>query len=310
MIIKPKKGVPVQTLLEQDDLEICQIYNDKSLDNMILHPRPQKSGLSLAGYLKSMEKDRIQIFGNTEIGYLNQLDKDKRDNRLKNFLALKPPAILISQKQNCPEELLSLSAKNKIPLLISQLRTSLLISRISAALYRHFSRKIKINGVLMNIMGIGTLITGESGIGKSETALELINQGHQLVSDDLIEFYLDPNDEPVGRSLERIKQWLEVRGLGIINIIDLFGVGALLEEIKLDLVINLERWDRKKKYDRLGEDNLYFKILGKEIPMYRLPVALGRNLATLIEVTVKYYISRKNGSKTFIEHIYGEDEHG
>lgn len=309
-MIKPKKGVPVQTLTEQEDLEISQIHNEKALGNMILHPRPQKSGLALAGYLKSMEKDRIQIFGNTEIGYLNQLDNEKRDTRLKNFLALKPPAILISQKQTCPNELLTLSGKNKIPLLISELRTSLLISRISATLYRHFSRKIKINGVLMNIMGIGTLITGESGIGKSETALELINQGHQLVSDDLIEFYLDPNDEPVGRSLERIKQWLEVRGLGIINIIDLFGVGALLEEVKLDLVINLERWDRKKKYDRLGEDNLYFKILGKELPMYRLPVALGRNLATLIEVTVKYYISRRNGSKTFIEHIYGEEDHG
>ncbi len=309
-MIKPKKGVPVQTLTDQEDLEISQIHNEKALGNMILHPRPQKSGLALAGYLKSMEKDRIQIFGNTEIGYLNQLDNEKRDTRLKNFLALKPPAILISQKQTCPNELLTLSGKNKIPLLISELRTSLLISRISATLYRHFSRKIKINGVLMNIMGIGTLITGESGIGKSETALELINQGHQLVSDDLIEFYLDPNDEPVGRSLERIKQWLEVRGLGIINIIDLFGVGALLEEVKLDLVINLERWDRKKKYDRLGEDNLYFKILGKELPMYRLPVALGRNLATLIEVTVKYYISRRNGSKTFIEHIYGEEDHG
>ena len=245
-MIKPKKGVPVQTLTDQEDLEISQIHNEKALGNMILHPRPQKSGLALAGYLKSMEKDRIQIFGNTEIGYLNQLDNEKRDTRLKNFLALKPPAILISQKQTCPNELLTLSGKNKIPLLISELRTSLLISRISATLYRHFSRKIKINGVLMNIMGIGTLITGESGIGKSETALELINQGHQLVSDDLIEFYLDPNDEPVGRSLERIKQWLEVRGLGIINIIDLFGVGALLEEVKLDLVINLERWIEKR----------------------------------------------------------------
>lgn len=309
-MIKPKKGVPVQSLITQSDLEIGHVYHEKWLDNLILHPRPQKAGLALAGYLKSVEKDRIQIFGNTEIGYLGQLDDEKRELRLKNFLSLKPPAILVSQNQTCPELLVSQSHKNKTPLLISNLRTSLLISRISAVLYRHFSRKIKINGVLMNIMGLGTLITGESGIGKSETALELINKGHQLVSDDLIEFYLDPNDEPVGRSLERIKQWLEVRGLGIINIIDLFGVGALLEEIKLDLVINLERWDRKKKYDRLGEDNLYFKILGKEIPMYRLPVALGRNLSTLIEVTVKYYISRRNGSKTFIEHIYGEDENG
>ena len=160
----------------------------------------------------------------------------------------------------------------------------------------------------MDIMGQGILIRGQSGIGKSETALELINKGHQLISDDLVEFYLNSNDEPVGRSIEKISQWMEVRGLGIINIVDLFGVAATLEEKKLELVINLEKWNRKKKYDRLGEENLYFTILGNDIPMFNLPVATGRNLSTLIEVAVKYFISRKNGSRSFIEHFYGKDE--
>jgi HPr kinase/phosphorylase len=152
------------------------------------------------------------------------------------------------------------------------------------------------------------LIQGQSGVGKSETALELINKGHRLISDDLVEFYLNPNDEPVGRSIERIRDWLEVRGLGVINIADIFGVGSVLEEKKLDLVINLENWDPKKKYDRLGEENLYFKILGKDIPMFNLPVALGRNLSTLIEVAVRYFISRKSGSRSFVDHINGYDK--
>ena len=122
----------------------------------------------------------------------------------------------------------------------------------------------------MDILGMGVLITGESGIGKSETALELIKKGHQLISDDLIEFYLDSNEEPVGKYIDKIKKWIEVRGLGIINVVDMFGFGALLEEKKLDLVIELEKWDSKKKYDRLGEHDLYFPILGNILPSYHL----------------------------------------
>ena len=155
----------------------------------------------------------------------------------------------------------------------------------------------------MDIMGQGVLITGKSGIGKSETAIELIKKGHQLISDDLIEFYLNSNEEPVGKYIDKIKKWIEVRGLGIINIVDMFGFGALMEEKKLDLVIELEKWDQKKDYDRLGENNLYFQILGKDIPMFKLPVAMGRNLSTLIEIAVKYFISRKSGSESFIERL-------
>jgi HPr kinase/phosphorylase len=160
----------------------------------------------------------------------------------------------------------------------------------------------------MEIKGHGILIKGLSGIGKSETALELVNKGYQLISDDLIEFFLNANDEPVGRSINQIKNWLEVRGLGIINIVDLYGVGALMEEKKLDLVIDLVKWNPKKKYDRLGEEKQYFNVLDKDIPMITLPVAPGRNLSTLVEVAVKYFISRKNGSVSFLEHSYKGDD--
>jgi len=303
-MIKDKTGIEIKALNQQSELEIIRVYNQKYSSNRILEAGAQKPGLSLSGYSKYLNKKQVQIFGKTEIGYLMQLSVTEREKCLKTFLSLKIPGIIISENQQIDDSIISTAQRYKTPILVSALRSSLLTSRIISFLYRDFSKKIKINGVLMDIMGLGILITGESGIGKSETALELINKGHLLISDDLVEFYLNSNDEPVGRSLDRIKDWLEVRGLGIINIIDLFGVGAILEEKKLDLVINLESWNPKKKYDRLGEGELYFSILGKDIPMFKLPVALGRNLSTLIEVAVKYFISRKDGCPSFIERLY------
>lgn len=305
-MIKNKKGIEIKTLIEQSDLQVTRIFNRKYTSNKILEAGAQKPGLSLSGYSKYLNKDQVQIFGKTEIGYLMQLTLAEREKCLKNFLGLKIPGIIVSENQEVDDAIIATAQRNRTPILVSGLRSSLLTSRITSFLYRDFSKKIKINGVLMDIMGLGILITGESGIGKSETALELINKGHLLVSDDLVEFFLNSNDEPVGRSVESIKEWLEVRGLGIINIVNLFGVGAVLEEKKLDLVINLESWNPKKQYDRLGEGKLYFTILGKDIPMFKIPVALGRNLSTIIEVAVKYFISRKDGCPSFIESMYGK----
>ncbi|MCP4216550.1 MAG: HPr(Ser) kinase/phosphatase [bacterium] len=307
-MIRNKEGVEVHELTKQGDLEIVDVHNEKWLSNKICHPRVQKPGLALAGYFKYLDKDRLQIFGTSEIGYLEQLDKKEAEKRLKDFMNIRVPGIIVSGGRKLDDQVVEKAFKSKIPILVCNLRTSLLMSRISSFLHRHFTKKEKINGVMMDIMGQGILIKGQSGIGKSETALELVNKGHQLISDDLVEFHLNSNDEPVGRSLEKIKKWLEVRGLGVLNIIDLFGVGALLEEKKLDLVINIEKWNTKKQYDRLGEHTLYCTILGKDVPAFTLPVAAGRNISTLIEVAVKYFKSMKNGSESFIEHIYGKVE--
>ncbi len=308
MIRQKNAGVEVKELIEHPDFEILKVYHEKWTTNKIRHPRVQKPGLALAGFFKYLDKDRLQVFGNTEMGYLKHLDKGELEKRLASFMGGRVPGVIVSGNQEVDELIIAKAGKNKTPVLVSNLRTSLLISRISTTLYRFFSKRIRINGVLMDIMGQGILIKGPSGIGKSETALELINKGHQLISDDLVEFYLNANDEPVGRSIDRIRQWLEVRGLGVINIVDLFGVGAVLEEKKLDLVIHLEKWDPKKKYDRLGEEDLYFNVLEKDVPMFSLPVALGRNLSTLLEVAVKYFISRKNGSRSFVEQLYGKED--
>ena len=303
-MIKNKKSIEVTQIIQQGDLAVTKVYNEKWVFNKIFQSGAQKPGLALAGYIKYLDKEQIQVFGKTEIGYLHQLPKDDFEKRLKDFMGMRIPCIVVSENQEIGDFIAACAGKNKIPILVSALKTSLLIPRLCNFLYRYFAEKIRINGVMMDIIGLGILITGSSGIGKSETALELVSRGSHLISDDLVEFYLNSNEEPVGRSIEKIKKWIEVRGLGIINIVEMFGVGALLEEKKLDLVINLEKWNPSKKYDRLGEGDLYFEVLKKPIPMFNLPVAVGRNLATLIEVAVKYFISRKNGSVSFIRHIY------
>ncbi|MEN8223509.1 MAG: HPr(Ser) kinase/phosphatase [Acidobacteriota bacterium] len=305
-MIRPKKGVEVRSLLKVPDVSIKKIYNEKWLDKKITNPDTQKPGLALAGYMEFVNKGSLQIFGKTETGYLNHLNTAECKKSLDGYLTIKPPAIVTAEEQELKPEIIEILNNNRISVLVSDLKSSLLISRTSSFLFKYFSKKVRINGVLMDIMGQGVLIRGESGIGKSETALELIKKGHQLISDDLIEFYLDSNDEPVGKYIDSIKKWIEVRGLGIINIVDMFGFGAMLEEKKLDLVIDMENWDPKKKYDRLGEENLYFPILGKDIQMFKLPVSIGRNLSTLVEITVKYFISRKSGSESFLEHISRE----
>ncbi|MCP5047495.1 MAG: HPr(Ser) kinase/phosphatase [bacterium] len=307
-MIKAKPSVEVNALVQHNDLEIIKVHNEKWRSNKILHSGVQKPGLALAGYVKYLDKRQIQVFGKTEIGYLKQLPKDGFEKGLKDFMSIRVPGIIVSENQELEESVITFAAKYKTPVLVSNLRSSLLIPRLNNYLFSHFSEKIRVHGVYMDIQGLGVLLTGVSSVGKSETALELINKGHHFISDDLVEFYLNSNDEPVGRTVDRIKKWLEVRGLGIINIVDIFGVGALLNEKKLDLVIHLEKWDPKKKYDRLGEGNLYYNVLGKDIPMFNLPVAVGRNLATLIEVAVKYFISRKNGSLSFIEHMYKDEQ--
>lgn len=303
-MIKAKEGIEVSVVAKQGQFEITDVHNEKWIGNMIGQSGIQKPGLALAGYIKYMDRQQLQVFGKTELGYLTQLPKDEFEKRFKGFLAMKVPGIVVSERQEVNEDIIAMAAKYRTPILVSSLRTSMLIPRMTNFIYRHFAKKIKLNGVLMDVMGLGVLITGASGIGKSETALELVSKGSHLISDDLVEFYINSNDELLGRCIESIKNWIEVRGLGIINMIDMFGVGAVLEEKKLDLVIELEKWNPKKKYDRLGEGHLYFNILGKEIPMFNLPVAVGRNVSTLIEVAVKYFISRKSGSVSFIDHIY------
>jgi HPr kinase/phosphorylase len=294
-------GVPVAELVKLEQLRIEAQYNPAHLGNRISHPRPQRPGLGMSGYLEHLNPSRVQVLGKTEIGYMRHLSVADRRQRFAEYVALGFPVIIQSESKPVDPQLVELADARRTPVLVSALKTSLLVSRLTSFLYQFFSRKIKLNGVLMDVMGQGLMITGASGVGKSETALELINKGYHLISDDVIEFYLDSNEDPVGRAHPEIRNLLEVRGLGIINISDVFGASAVLEEKKLDLAIKLERWDPKKKYDRLGEDSQTLTVLGKEVPLFTLPVAPGRNVSTIIEVAVRHFLARKMGRKTYLE---------
>ncbi len=285
------------------ELKIIRVHNRRWRGNAVLHPQPKRPGLALAGYLSYMDPSRLQIFGKTEMGYLHHLPIAQRTRCLRRYLERKFPGIIVSTAMAVDTELAQLADHYQTPVLVSELQTSLLIARLSAILYRAFSKKIKINGVLLDIMGQGVMITGPSGIGKSETAIELINKGYHLVSDDVVEFYLNATDEPVGCASPLIKNLIEVRGLGIINVSDIFGAFAAMEEKKLDLVINLEKWDPKKHYDRLGEENRTATILGKAVPLINIPVAPGRNISTIIEVAVRYFLARKSGRRSYLESL-------
>ncbi|MDD8012622.1 MAG: HPr(Ser) kinase/phosphatase [Acidobacteriota bacterium] len=298
---KEVKGLLLSQVQELSQLKIVRVFNQKWSDNLVSHPRPQRPGLGLSGYLKHIQPGRIQVFGRTEAGYLHNLKAEETSRCLKNYFSLKLPGIVISESIEPEADWIAMAARYSTPILVSELHTAPLISRLSAFLYQYFAKKIRVSGVLMDIMGQGVLLTGASGIGKSETALELVNKGYQLIADDVTEFYLDSNDDLVGRANEIIKSLMEVRGLGIININDIFGSSAVLEEKKLNLVINLEKWEPKKKYDRLGEDNLYSRILGLEVPLVNLPVGPGRNLSTIIEVAVRNFVAKKSGRKTYLE---------
>jgi len=298
---KDVKGIAVSQLRELSQLKIARTFNEKWIHNLVSHPRPQRPGLGLTGYFKHIQAGRIQIFGKTEAGYLRSLKEDEKNRCLKNYFSLKLPGIIVAENIDVEADWVAIAARYATPVLVSELHTAPLVSRLSAFLYQYFAKKIKLNGVLMDIMGQGVLITGASGIGKSETALELVNKGYQLIADDVTEFYLDSNDDLVGRANEIIKNLMEVRGLGIININDIFGSSAMLDEKKLNLVINLEKWDAKQKYDRLGEDNYYFKILGLEVPLINVPVGPGRNLSTIVEVAVRNFLAKKSGRLTYLE---------
>jgi len=299
-------NIQVNSLLDQADLEFVRMYNKNMGVNKILYPKIQRPGLALVGLVKYIKTNRIQILGKTEMSYLTQLEKNEYEKKLKTFLAHKFPVLIITEEQKIDNIFISIARKYKTPILISRLSTSLLISRITNCLFNHFSRKVRVHGVFLDIKGIGVLIIGKSGIGKSEAALELVNKGNHLISDDLTEFYLNSNEEPIGSSIDKIKNWIEVRGLGIINVVDIFGNGVVTDEKKLDLVIALEEWSSKKKYDRLGEENFFYNILDKDIPMFVIPVSLGRNISFLIEIAVKYYIARRNGSISFLDNYYGD----
>lgn len=274
--------ITVHNLKEKLELEL--ISGKEGIHRPITTSDISRPGMEMAGFFTYYPAKRVQLLGRTELTFFDQLDNDVKKDRMERLCTYDTPAIIISRGLDVPEELIESSIKMGVPVLRSNLTTTGLSSILTIFLEGKLAPVTAVHGVLIDIYGIGVLITGMSGIGKSETALDLVRRGHRLVADDSVEIRQQHDGSLVGRSPELIRHLLEIRGLGIINVMTLFGAGAVRLFKRIALVINLEIWDQKKSYDRLGLDEEAMRVFDTDIPRLTIPVRPGRNLAVIVEV--------------------------
>jgi HPr kinase/phosphorylase len=288
--------------LEAKNLDLKLVYgkniiNSKNIENC----KTQRPGLALAGYSKYIDIGSIQILGETEISYIWTLEPVSRLRALENLCNKDIPCLIVTKNLKIPYELIMTAKKNKIPLLKTPLSTESATINIQSYLESKLSPREILHGNFMDIYGVGVLIIGKSGIGKSECALELVNKGHRLIADDAVVVRSKQNNL-IGYCDETFQNLIEIRGLGIINVKELFGIGSIVLEKIIDLVIKFVDWEKNTDYDRLGLDNDYFKLFNINLPLILLPVYPGRNMSVLIETAAKNYILRctgKNAAEEF-----------
>lgn len=277
-------GLPIETLAGQDGLE-----------RSITSPHIQKTGLALAGFDEYLRAGRILVFGESEIRYLESLPTAERLSALARAFSYDIPCVLITSGWMPPPELLAAAERYHMPLLRTAVPTPLAIAKLTTLLEDTLAVREIIHGVLMDILGLGVLIVGESGIGKSECALDLVVRGHRLVADDTVEVRRRGETVVIGTCPELTRFHMEIRGLGVINVRDLFGVASTRSSKRVELVVQLERWDPSREYDRLGIDDPRYELLGLKVPLIRMPVAPGRSLAILVEVAARNQLLRARG---------------
>ena len=265
------------------------------LQRTISSPHIQKTGLALAGFDAYLQPARILVFGESEIRYLESLDIANRLNVLAAAFSHDIPCVLITGGWEPPVELLATSDRYQVPLLRTPVSTPVSIAKIEYLLDDELAERQVIHGVLMDMLGLGVLLIGESGIGKSECALDLVVRGHRLVADDTVEIRRRGETTLIGTCPELTRHHMEIRGLGLINVRDLFGVAAIRNAKRIELVVQLERWDPDRDYERLGLDELRYEILGLKVPLISMPVAPGRSLGVLVEVAARNQLLRTRG---------------
>jgi HPr kinase/phosphorylase len=280
-----KKRVKVEKMFDdcKAALRLRILAGKAGLKKEITTMDVNRPGLVFAGYTKYFAYSRVQILGRTEISYLKTLEPSKREKALQFLYSFKIPCVIVSRGQQIPEEILKFSDSLDIPLLLSPFQTSRLILFLVHYLEEVLSPQTTVHGSLVDVFGMGVLMLGESGAGKSECALELIERGHRLVADDVVEIKR-MGTRLIGSRSKLIRHRMEIRGLGIIDIKDLFGASAVCEEKEIDLVVSLEEWTKGKEYDRLGLDSFTHTLLDIEVPKVSIPVGPGRSLAVIVEV--------------------------
>ena len=285
--------ISVNQLIE--DQELKDLTPEIKTNSWITTSELVRPGIQLAGYFDYFAYERIQILGKVEHYYLHTLPENVRVERFDRIMSYPIPCLLVSRNMGLPKELLEIARKHQRKILGSDLNTTKLISRLMNYLEFHLAETTRIHGVLMDIYGVGVVITGKSGIGKSETAVELIKRGHLLVADDTIEVKRIGHDYIVGSAPELTRHMIEVRGIGILDVKSLYGVGAIKNRTGIDLVVHLEEWDQQKSYDRLGLDESHRKILDVEVEEVVIPVKPARNISLMIEVAARNHRQKMMG---------------
>lgn len=287
-------SVPLSQIAEALNLTevyVAENYKETNISTVEIN-RP---GLELTGYLEFFDNKRIQVLGNTEFSYLGRYGPEAQKMVIDSIFSFGPPAVIICRDIEPSNAILESAKLHKVSIFSTPQSTSDLTASLVQYLNKELAPRITRHGVLVEVYGEGCLLTGDSGVGKSETAIELIKRGHRLVADDAVEIRRTAQTTLYGQSPENIRHFIELRGIGIINARKLFGMGAIKLQEKIDMVINLEQWDSAKVYDRMGLDNEYMKILGVEVPTLTIPVKPGRNLAVIIEVAAMNNRQKKMG---------------
>ncbi len=294
------KGITVQELLEDKfyGFELEVIAGSEGLSRKIYNPRIQKLGLIAAGFMVYLHPHRVQILGNTEISFFRQLRSEEREKIITELCKQEVVCFIVTRNLKVPEEMLREADARGVSVLRTKLVTSTFIDRIMRYLEEELAPSTVIHGVLMEIMGIGVLMIGRSGIGKSENALELIMRGHRLVSDDAIHIKKMAAVDLIGDAPEMIRNLLEVRGIGIVDIRHLFGVSAVRDKIKIDLVVELLDWDKTMEYERIGLKDEKYRLLGIDLPLVRIPVSPGRNASAIVELACRNHVLKLGGIHT------------
>ena len=293
-------SVPLKTLVEKFRLEIA--YASTDFDSIRLTVEDvARPGLQLAGFFDHYEPMRMQVMGNVEMSYMAKLSPGNRSAIYDRLFSYKFPALLIARDIQPHPEMLAMAKKHNITILLSPLPTSSIISSIITYLKEALAPKVTRHGVLVEVYGEGILLTGDSGIGKSEAAIELLKRGHRLIADDAVEIKKVSTNVLYGTAPELIRNYIELRGIGIINVAKLYGMGAVKLDNQIDLVVNIVHWNTQEAYDRLGLEDQYTEILDVQVPMYTIPITPGRNLAVILEVAAMNNRQKKMGYNAALE---------
>ena len=291
---KTSYSITLEKLIKDIKLEIMHLPKDAK-EILITTNELNRPGLQLGGFYGGFDEDRLQLFGLSEFAFMESLPPKRLKATIEEFFTHSMPAVLITNNKEVPECMFQAAKEKGVALLRTKLSTSELISSLISILNVELAPRITRHGVLVEVYGEGILLMGESGVGKSETAIELIKRGHRIIADDAVEIRRVSDRTLVGTSPDNIRHFMELRGVGIINARRIFGMGAVKVSEKLDIVVQLETWNQSKVYDRMGIESEYINILGLDIPSVTIPVKPGRNLAVIIEVAAMNNRQKKLG---------------